>query len=61
MNPLLKFFEYKGLPKQQQFMGILYQKLALEIIEHVPDSPEKTLALRKLIQSRDEALRAIPA
>jgi hypothetical protein len=36
-----------------------YQKLARQIDETLPPSEEKTVALRKLLESKDAAVRAI--
>jgi hypothetical protein len=55
-EPLLQFFgEFyaKPWPVHEAFA-----KLAKEIVEILPRNPERTVALRKLIEAKDAAIRA---
>lgn len=54
---LLQFFEYKHLPEHLQSVSRPFGELA-EFIATLPDNPEKTTALRKLLEAKDCAVRA---
>lgn len=43
----------------QQELGRDYYSLAERIVSLAPDDPETTVAVRKLLESRDAAFRAI--
>lgn len=62
MNPaiqhVLKFFTYTHLPERLQAISAPFAELAHQIAERSPDSPETTVALRKLLESKDAAVRA---
>ncbi len=51
------FHEGEGLPADLQKLCKLYARLARELDEMLPDNPEKTYALRKLLESKDAAVR----
>lgn len=57
-HPLLQFFRYDHLPEKLQAVSRPFGQLALLIIEKLPDNPERTVALRKLLESKDAAVRA---
>lgn len=56
---LLRFFEYGHLPERLQAISASFYTLAHELAEN-PDleGPELTVALRKLLESKDCAVRA---
>ena len=57
-NPILKYFEFDHLQdKLQQISGPVYD-LALTIEELLPDGPEKSAGLRKLLEAKDCFVRA---
>ena len=58
---LLKFFEYKHLPADRQSpCDKPFYDLARWVSENVPSSnPEQTAALRKLLEAKDCAVRAL--
>jgi len=58
MNKLMQFFEYKHLPTHLQEVSKPFCELAEHINTSLPDNPEKTVALRKLLESKDCAVRA---
>ena len=58
MHYLAQFFEYRQLPKEQMETGQFFAVLAGKILE-LPDNPERTTSLRKLLEARDCALRAL--
>lgn len=55
---LLKFFQYEHLPEKLQKISKPYCRLAIEMGCDLPDGPEKIMALRKLLESKDCAVRA---
>lgn len=63
MNPsitnILRFFKCEHMKVSAQMVAQPFADLAKQISERAPDSPETTVALRKLLESRDAALRAI--
>ncbi len=55
---LLQFFEYKHLPEHLQEVSKPFCELAHKIVEVLPSNPERSVALRKLLESKDCAVRA---
>lgn len=55
---LLQFFEYKHLPEKLQNISKPFGELAQVIENDLPSNPEKTTALRKLLEAKDCAVRA---
>jgi len=55
---VLKFFAYDHLPPHLQDMSKPFHGLAHLIVQRCPDNPETTVALRKLLESKDAAVRA---
>jgi len=58
-EPMLKHFEYKHLPKGLQPSSRPFCELAELIVERIPRNPERTVALRKLLEAKDCAVRAM--
>lgn len=56
---LLQFFEFGHLPAQLQGTSQLFHDLAKAIVASVPRNPERTMALRRLLEAKDCAIRAI--
>jgi hypothetical protein len=56
---LLQFFAYKHLPPHLQEVSKPFGELAQQIEETLPSNPEKTTALRKLLEAKDCAVRAL--
>jgi ferritin-like protein len=56
---LLQFFRYEHLPKHLQAASRPFGELAALLDAELPDNPEKTTALRKLLESKDCAVRAL--
>jgi hypothetical protein len=44
----------RALPEVSQWFGVL----AREIVSSLPSNPERTVALRKLLEAKDAAVRA---
>lgn len=57
MNRLMKFFAYTHLPPHLQEISKPCGELA-EIMDKLPESPEKTAGLRKLLEAKDCFVRA---
>lgn len=58
MDPILQFFEYAHLPEHLQEISRPFGKLAQALNVALPEGPEKAAALRKLLESKDCAVRA---
>jgi hypothetical protein len=58
-EPLMQFFAYAHLPAHLQLVSKPFCDLARAIVETVPWNPERTVALRKLLESKDCAVRAV--
>jgi hypothetical protein len=54
---LLQFFKYEHLPERLQKISQPFQAMAISIMQ-LPDNPERTTALRKLLESKDCAVRS---
>lgn len=57
-EPLIQFFTYEHLPERLQFHSKPFGDLAKHICETLPRNPERTTALRKLLEAKDCAVRA---
>ena len=55
---VLKFFAYDHLPAKLQEVSAPFYSLANQIACRCPDNPETTVALRKLLEAKDAAVRA---
>jgi hypothetical protein len=55
---LLQFFDYEHLPPPLQAVSKPFGDLARELVASLPDNPETTVALRKLLEAKDCAVRA---
>lgn len=57
-DPIMQFFKYDHLPAQLQNVSEPFCILAQKIVTNLPRNPERTVALRKLLESKDAAVRA---
>jgi hypothetical protein len=57
-EPLLQFFEYEHLPPHLAVVSKEFAALAGAIVKDLPRNPERTVALRKLLEAKDCAVRA---
>ena len=55
---LLKFFTYGHLPARLQEISRPFCELAREMVNTLPEGPETTVMLRKLLEAKDCAVRA---
>lgn len=58
-EPMLQFFGYNHLPEQLQSVSKPFCDLANHIVDTLPRNPERTVALRKLMEAKDCAVRSI--
>jgi hypothetical protein len=58
-EPLLQFFAYAHLPEHLQAGSKPFGELAEWIVATLPRNPERTVALRKLLEAKDCAVRAV--
>ena len=54
----MQFFAYEHLPPHLQLVSAPFGQLAETIVSTLPRNPERTVALRKLLESKDAAVRA---
>lgn len=57
-EPIMQFFAYAHLPEHLQAISKPFGDLAQQIVETLPRNAERTVALRKLLESKDAAVRA---
>jgi hypothetical protein len=57
-NPIMKYFEYAHLPERLQVVSRPLGNLATQMNEALPDGPEKSAGLRKLLEAKDCMVRA---
>lgn len=55
---ILQFFAWTHLPEHLQEVSSPFQVLAKQIVDTLPRNPERTVALRKLLEAKDAAVRA---
>ncbi len=55
---LLQFFAYDHLPEHLRIVSAPFGVLANSLVEDLPRNPERTTALRKLLEAKDCAVRA---
>lgn len=59
MKQFLQFFRTDALPYAAKPIGKQFFELARLCIDTLPPNPESTVAMRKLMEARDCAVRAI--
>jgi hypothetical protein len=57
-EPLLQFFVWEHLREDLRAISMPFGKLANELVDVLPRNPERTTALRKLLEAKDCAVRA---
>lgn len=55
---LLRYFAYDHLPANLAWFSAPFHGLAHEMAQHLPDGPELTAGLRKLLEAKDCMVRA---
>lgn len=59
VDRMLKWFEYDHLPEHLRATSVVFSSLAEAIIRDCVAGPERTVALRKLLEAKDAAVRAM--
>jgi hypothetical protein len=57
-DPMLQFFSYEHLTAELHAVSKPFHELAVKLTETLPRNPERTVALRKLMEAKDCAVRA---
>jgi hypothetical protein len=55
---IMQFFKYAHLPAHLASVSKPFADLAEWVVEWLPRNPERTVALRKLLEAKDAAVRA---
>lgn len=55
---IMQFFAYEHLPPHLQESSKPFGVLAQQLVDTLPRNPERTVALRKLLEAKDAAVRA---
>jgi len=58
-DPILRFFHYSHLPPHLQVHSKPFCDLAKHVVETLPRNAERSVALRKLLEGKDAAVRAM--
>ena len=58
-NQIMQFFTYAHLPEKLQRVSRPFALLAQEMDLGLPDGPEKSVGLRKLLEAKDAMVRAL--
>jgi hypothetical protein len=56
---VLRFFDFRHLPEHLQAASRPWAERAMRLALDTPASPELTVALRKLLEAKDAAVRAV--
>lgn len=59
--PVLRFFEYAHLPQHLADVSAPFRTLAWDLACGLPYDTETSVALRKLLEAKDAAVRAVVA
>ena len=57
-DPIMQFFAYNHLPDDVRSTSSMFANVAIEIVQFLPRNAERTVALRKLLEAKDAAVRA---
>lgn len=57
-DPILRFFHYSHLPPVLAQVSRPFCHLALQLVTTTPRNAERSVALRKLLEAKDAAVRA---
>lgn len=55
---MLKWFAFAHLPEHLQRVSVHFHDLATRLVADIQSGPERTVALRKLLEAKDAAVRA---
>ncbi|MCS2147883.1 hypothetical protein [Scandinavium manionii] len=57
-TPIIKYFAYEHLPEPLQKVSKPIGDLARQMDDAIPEGPEKSAGLRKLLEAKDALVRA---
>jgi len=57
-HQLIKYFEFAHLPEKLRYISQFFQVMAQRIDMNLPDGLMKDVALQRLLESKDAAVRA---
>lgn len=60
-NPIMQFFTFQHLPSHLQVPSEACSQLASHMETYLPDGPEKSAGLRKLLEAKDCFVRSLLA
>lgn len=56
--PILKYFRYEHLPEHLQKVSKPFTEMAFDLVNNLPQNPETSAGLRKLLEAKDCFVRA---
>ena len=56
---LMQFFAYEHLPEHLQMVSRPFGEMAQALDHDLPNNPEKSAGMRKLLEAKDCAVRAV--
>lgn len=59
VDPIMQYFKADHLPSQLRAISEPFCALARDMVEKLPRNPERSVALRKLLEGKDAAVRAL--
>lgn len=57
-SPIMRYFSYQHLPGNLQPISKVFSELAWKLEDTLPKGAEKSVALRKLLEAKDAAVRS---
>lgn len=61
VDHIIQYFSYAHLPQPLADVSKPFCELAHYVVDMLPRNPERTVALRKLLEAKDAAVRALIA
>ncbi|MEM0907371.1 MAG: hypothetical protein AAGJ94_08410 [Pseudomonadota bacterium] len=58
-DTIMKWFEFRHLPSHLKAVSQPFHDFAEYLCETIEPGPERTIALRKLLEAKDAAVRAV--
>lgn len=58
VDPIMRYFKFDHLAPHLQEVSRMFSDMAKWVVQTLPRNPERTVALRKLLESKDAAVRA---
>lgn len=58
VEPIMQFFAYEHLPPHLQIVSMTFAQAAAFVVDTLPRNDERSVALRKLLEAKDAAVRA---